>query len=101
MADPGFPRGGGANPKGGHQHIIWPIFAKNCMKMKKFWARGGVPCAPLDTPLDILELQVAHVSPGKFRRGNKIRHWIHHPHASQVNKMLVEILFLILEVIKY
>ena len=42
MADPGFPRGGGANPKGGgRQPIIWPIFPKNCMKMKKFWARGG------------------------------------------------------------
>ena len=41
MADPGFPRGGGANPEGGRQPIIWPIFPENCMKMKKFWARGG------------------------------------------------------------
>ena len=47
VADPGFPRGGGANPRGGRQPIIWPIFPKNCMKMKKFWARGG----PLDPPL--------------------------------------------------
>ena len=60
--------------------------------------RGG---GHLDTPLDRLELQVAHVSPGKFRGGNEICHWIHYPHASEVNKMLVEILFLILEVIKY
>ena len=42
VADPGFPRGGGANPKGGgRQPIISPIFPENCMKMKKFWARGG------------------------------------------------------------
>ena len=49
VADLGFPRGGGANPKGGRQLIIWPIFPKNCMKMKKFWARGGAraPRAPL------------------------------------------------------
>ena len=52
VADSGFPRGGGANPKagGGRQPIIWPIFPENCMKMKKFWARGGrgrVPRAPL------------------------------------------------------
>ena len=48
VADPGFPRGGGANPKGGRQPIIWPIFAENCMKMKKFWAgEGRVPRAPL------------------------------------------------------
>ena len=54
VADPGFPRGGGANPKGGGgQPIIWPIFAENCMKMKKFWARGGGAslAPPLDPPL--------------------------------------------------
>ena len=27
--------------RGGRQSIIWQIFPKNCMKMKKFWARGG------------------------------------------------------------
>ena len=53
VADPGFPRGGGANPKGGgRQPIIWPIFSENCMKMKKFWAGGGASLAPpLDPPL--------------------------------------------------
>ena len=37
----------------GRQPIIWPIFAKNCMKMKKFWARGGACPSrpPLDPPL--------------------------------------------------
>ena len=54
MADPGFPRGGGANPKGGGcQPIIWPTFPENCMKMKKFWAGGGMHPShpPLDLPL--------------------------------------------------
>ena len=47
VADPGFPRGEGANPKGGRQLIIYLIFPENCMKMKKCWARGGrVPRAP-------------------------------------------------------
>ena len=34
--------------RGGRQPIIWPIFPENCMKMKKFRARGGVrvPRAP-------------------------------------------------------
>ena len=47
MVDPGFPRGGGANPGegGGCQHTILPNFLKNCMK---FGLRGGhVPLAPL------------------------------------------------------
>ena len=56
VADPGFPRGGDANPKGGgRQPIIWPIFPENCMKMKKFWARGrgARPSRPpLDPPLE-------------------------------------------------
>ena len=39
-----------------HQPIIWSIFLENCMKMKKFWARGGgggghIPRAPLDPPM--------------------------------------------------
>ena len=42
VADPGFPKGGGANPKEGRQPILWPIFPENCMKMKKFWATGRV-----------------------------------------------------------
>ena len=52
MVDPGFPRGGGANPKGG-QPIIWLIFSENCMRMKIFWAKGGRgrPLHPLDPPL--------------------------------------------------
>ena len=43
-----FPEEGALTPKGGRQPIIWSIFPENCMKMKKFWARGGarVPRAP-------------------------------------------------------
>ena len=41
-ADPGFPIGGDANPPGEHQHMILRNFAKKCMKLRKFWAVGGV-----------------------------------------------------------
>ena len=48
VADPGFPRGGGANsPGGGRQHMILPNFPKNCMKLKEFeppgWGGGARP----------------------------------------------------------
>ena len=47
-ADPGFPVGGGANPLEGRQQMILPLFAKNCMKLRTFWAVGGhLPAAPL------------------------------------------------------
>ena len=50
-----FPQEGALTPKGGRQPIIWPIFSENCMKMKKFWARGGarVPCAPLRSATEV------------------------------------------------
>ena len=41
VADPGFPRGGGANSPGGRQHTILPNFPKNCMKLKEFGPPGG------------------------------------------------------------
>ena len=41
VADPGFPRGGGANSPGGRQHIIWPNFPKNCMKLIEFGPPEG------------------------------------------------------------
>ena len=55
VADPGFPRGGGANSPGGRQHTILPKFPKNCMKLKEFGPPGGraskiLLCRPL-TPL--------------------------------------------------
>ena len=41
-ADTGFPRGGSPTLKDGwvFQPIIWPIFSKNCMNMKKIGPRG-------------------------------------------------------------
>ena len=54
-ADPGFPVGGGANPRGGgRQHMILPNFEKNCMKLRKFLTVGGAHAgsAPLNLPLD-------------------------------------------------
>ena len=48
VADPGFPRGGGANSSGGCQHTILPNLPENCMKLKEFGPRGAcVPHAPL------------------------------------------------------
>ena len=53
VADPGFPRGEGANPKGKSQPIIWPIFLKTAWK---FWARGDARDARplLDPPLVLM-----------------------------------------------
>ena len=35
------PRRGRQLPRGGLQHIIWPNFPKNCMKLKEFGPPGG------------------------------------------------------------
>ena len=53
VMDPEFPRGGGANSPGGHQHTNLPNFNKNCMKLKEFGPPGGDAslAAPLDPPL--------------------------------------------------
>ena len=53
VADPGFPRGGCANYKGGGANLLFlPIFPKNCMKLKKFGLRGARPWhPPLDPPV--------------------------------------------------
>ena len=52
VADPGFPRGGGANSPRGRQHTILPNFPKNCMKLKEFGPEGGGGGASLPPPLD-------------------------------------------------
>ena len=38
--DPGFSRGGDANPRGERQPIIWVICPENFMKVKKIGPRG-------------------------------------------------------------
>ena len=54
-ADPGFPIGGGANPRGeGRQHTNLPDFPKNYIKIKKILVRGGTHTGStplLDPPL--------------------------------------------------
>ena len=61
VADPGFPRGGGANSPGGRQHTILPNFPKNCIKLKEFGPPGGrVSLAPpLDPPLKVFLFKLA------------------------------------------
>ena len=51
VADPGFPRGGGANHPGWRQHKILPNFPENYMKLKEFGPPGelsGSKCAIFD-----------------------------------------------------
>ena len=62
MADPGFPRGGGANSQGGGANLLFgQKFPQNCMEMKEFGPRGGgaslaTPPPPLDPPMLSLHL---------------------------------------------
>ena len=54
VADPGFPRGGCANCKGGGAILLFlPIFPQKLHEIKEIWTeRGGrVPGAPLDPPM--------------------------------------------------
>ena len=54
VVDPGFPRGGGANSKGGCKKLLFgQFFPKNCMKLKELGLGGGghIPGAPLDLPM--------------------------------------------------
>ena len=54
VADPGFPRRGGANPRGGGANILFDqFFPKTAWKWRKFDPEGGarVPAPPLDPPM--------------------------------------------------
>ena len=54
VADPGFPRGGGANPKGGAPTYYLANFARKLHEKEEIWGqRGGVRPSrpPLDPPL--------------------------------------------------
>ena len=53
MRDPGFPRGGGANP-GGRQHTILPKFSKKCMKLKELGPLGVGGGLQKDPPLEVI-----------------------------------------------
>ena len=62
MVDPGFPRGGGANPR--YRLIIWTnFFLKLHENLKKLEPEGGasVPAPPpLDPPITLLNLEGTH-----------------------------------------
>ena len=48
VADPGFPRGGRANPSAwGKNPLLGKIFAENCMKIKDIGPGGGDLSVPL------------------------------------------------------
>ena len=54
VADPGFPRGGGANSPGGHQHTNLPHFPQKLHEIERIWTPRGAarPSLPsLDLPL--------------------------------------------------
>ena len=47
----------------GRQPPICPIFPENCMKMQKFWPRGGAcSLCPLDPPLVPLPVKIFSIS---------------------------------------
>ena len=58
VADPGFPRVGGGNSRGGmeRQPKMLSTFGENCMKMENSWPLGDgwltAPGPPLDRPLN-------------------------------------------------
>ena len=57
VADPGFPRGGGANPQGGDANQIFgQKFPENCMRTH--------PGAPLDPPMEAVS--EAHIESSKL-----------------------------------
>ena len=55
VADPGFPRGGGANPKGGVPTYYLVNFSRKLHENEEILGRGGVHPSrpPLDPPLSL------------------------------------------------
>ena len=55
VADPGFPRGGGANSPGGAPTYDFAKFSQKLHEIERIWAPGGacVPRAPLNAPLHL------------------------------------------------
>ena len=60
VTDPGFLRGGGANPRGGDKNLLFgKNFAENRMKMKEFGPEGGRPWRLLDPPMFRMSMNTA------------------------------------------
>ena len=55
MVDPGFPRGGGANPKGGAPTYYLANFSRKLHENEEILGRGGarVPRAPLRSATEV------------------------------------------------
>ena len=51
MADPGFPRGGGANPPGGAPIYDFAKISQKLHEIERIWTMGASLEAPLDPPL--------------------------------------------------
>ena len=47
VADPGFPRAGGANSPGGGRTYEFATFPPKLHEIERIWTPGGVPRAPL------------------------------------------------------
>ena len=72
VADPGFPRGGGANSPGGRQHMILPNFSKTAWNWKNLGPQGGGARPlrpPLDPPLKLVHLRPYPPLPGLTSNG--------------------------------
>ena len=89
VADPGFPRGGGANPKGGAPTLFGQFFPKTAWKWRNFGPEGGarVPRAPpLDPPLaksTSLQEDDKHHCSQYFYQTVQILHNVHYKHLKQ------------------
>ena len=59
VADQGFPRGGGANSKGGYEKpYIWPIFPPKLHEIERIWtprADAHPWRRPLDPPMNVVK----------------------------------------------
>ena len=53
VADPGFPRGGGANSPGGTPTYDFAKCSQKLHEIERIWSRGGGP-RPLDPPLNMI-----------------------------------------------
>ena len=62
VADPGFPRGGGANSPGGRQHTNLSNFPKKLHEIERISTPRGarVPCAPLRSATVNSNLTIIH-----------------------------------------
>ena len=99
VVDPGFPRRGGANRKGGEANLLfWPIFPRTCMKILKRWPQMevNIPGALLYPPMVKLFCFIVSRCEQAFSKGywswkkrySPDRNDIHHPWQFSVVRIL-------------